>query len=185
MVERGELRMITGRFERGEVEQGAEVKVEKEGAVYSKSKGVIEGKLGERDVRIESIEAQGEGGGGSESRVTLDGRAFMKMKGERVKVRFGGGSTYDGILEKGGELSGKAKVQLEDGSMFGGEMRDGLAEGKGKVAFVSGEIWEGVFEEHEPVGKARLEVREGGGWWEGEYIGGRVYERSSVYSSRI
>ncbi len=119
-----------------------------------------------------------------ECKISVDGEPYMKMKGERVKMKLSGGVTYDGLIErKTGELTGKAKIHYRDGSVYGGEVIDGRAHGKGKVAYSSGEVWEGELEENEKEGKARMSVE--GGEWEGEYIGGQVYEKSSKYSMRI
>lgn len=96
---------------------------------------------------------------------------------------------YDGILDRvKGQLSGKGKIYYEDGSVYGGEMLDGFTHGKGKIVYPSGEVWEGEFDENEKEGKGRMTVRVKDGVecvWEGEYIGGQVYERSSLFSKRI
>ena len=129
-----------------------------------------------------------------EMKISVNGDAFILLKGERAKIKFtrtdrGGGAKYDGIVDREeGKLSGKAKIHFGDGSVFGGEMVDGFAHGKGKIAYASGEVWEGVFDENEKEGKARMIVKRNGeqvGEWVGEYIGGHVYEPSSVYSKRI
>lgn len=76
----------------------------------------------------------------------------MKLKGERAKIKFNevggltGGAKYDGMIDREeGALTGKAKIHFGDGSVFGGDMVDGYAHGRGKVAYSSGEVWEGGF----------------------------------------
>ena len=91
------------------------------------------------------------------------------MKGG-MKVKYKSGIKYDGDI-KDGKANGKGKMTWTDGSVYVGEFKDDRWHGRGKMVWANGEVYVGEFKNGLKDGKGKYTWPDGE-FYEGDYRDG-------------
>ena len=91
------------------------------------------------------------------------------MKGG-MKVKYKSGIKYDGDI-KDGKANGKGKMTWTDGSVYVGEFKDDRWHGRGKMVWANGEVYVGEFKNGLKDGKGKYTWSDGE-FYEGDYRDG-------------
>ena len=119
------------------------------------------------------------------------------MKTRRVRIQHGGieiihpitndVNDYTGPRQHNGQPQGHGKMTYDDGTVYEGDFKDGLANGRGKCEFADGNVYEGEFENDLMHGRGKMTYADGnvyeGNWLNNEmtngvltFADGNVYE---------
>lgn len=113
-----------------------------------------------------------------------------------VPLEDGGEITFFGISKGGeatsgwlsysdgvrGRLSGGEKIKYSDGSIYEGEIKDGVRDGSGILTYASGDVYEGEFDDDEISGYGKLTYANGD-IYEGQFKNGLRDGRGSLLYS--
>jgi WD40 repeat protein len=91
------------------------------------------------------------------------------MKGG-MKVKYKGGIKYDGDI-KDGKANGKGKMTWTDGAVYVGNFKNDRSHGRGKMVWANGEVYEGSYKNGLKDGKGKYTWPDGE-FYEGDYRDG-------------
>ena len=90
-----------------------------------------------------------------------------------------GKGTYTGLL-KDGKPEGKGKVEFKDGSIYEGDFHNGWRDGEGVHTFADGDVYAGSFKDDLRTGHA-VRTYKNGDVFEGEFEDGLILKKPSVF----
>jgi len=81
------------------------------------------------------------------------------------------GEIFDGSFKGGKPTNGKAKITYPNGDLYEGDSAKGMAQGKGKLTRKNGAVYTGDFKAGGPQGKG-TEIQKNGDKYEGQWAKG-------------